>query len=98
MDQKYNTLTPEEERVIIHKGTEAPFSGQYYQFNEKGIYTCKQCGAKLYTSDDKFDSGCGRPSFDDEISGAIKRIPDADGMRTEIVCSNCGAHIGHVFI
>lgn len=97
MNQKYKKLTPEEEKVIIHKGTESPFSGQLYQHKEKGIYTCKRCDAELYRSDDKFDSGCGWPSFDDEIEGAIKRQPDADHLRTEIICSKCGAHLGHVF-
>lgn len=95
---KYNKLTPEEQRVILHKGTEAPFTGKYDIFKEKGTYTCKQCGAPLYRSADKFDSGCGWPSFDDEIPGTVKRIPDADGIRTEIVCANCGAHLGHVFL
>jgi len=93
----YNKLTPEEEQVIIHKGTERPFTGKYYQFNEQGTYVCKRCGAALYRSDDKFDAGCGWPSFDDEIPGAVKHQPDADGMRTEIICNNCGAHLGHVF-
>ena len=91
-------LTDEEKRVIIHKGTERPFTGKFYDFNEKGTYICKQCGAELYHSSFKFDSSCGWPSFDDEIKGAIKRVPDADGRRTEIVCSNCGAHLGHVFV
>jgi len=93
----YNKLTPDEEKVILHKGTEIPFTGKYYNFNEKGVYTCKRCNAELYKSDDKFDANCGWPSFDDEVKGAIKRIPDVDGRRTEIVCANCGAHLGHVF-
>ncbi|TKX34481.1 methionine-R-sulfoxide reductase [Campylobacter taeniopygiae] len=91
------TLSEEEKRIILLKGTEAPFSGKYNDFYEKGIYLCKQCGSKLYKSEDKFKSGCGWPSFDDEISGAVKRILDKDGVRTEIVCSNCNAHLGHVF-
>lgn len=90
-------LTPEEEKVILLKGTEPAFSGKYYRFNEKGDYTCKQCGALLYHSSAKFDSGCGWPSFDDEIPDAIKRVPDPDGHRTEITCAKCGAHLGHVF-
>jgi methionine-R-sulfoxide reductase len=94
----YNKLTSEEERVIVHKGTERPFTGKYTESKEKGTYICKRCNAPLYKSNDKFESECGWPSFDDEISGAVKRIPDKDGMRTEIVCANCGAHLGHVFI
>ncbi|ECC1433812.1 methionine-R-sulfoxide reductase [Campylobacter coli] len=90
-------LNEEEARVILNKGTEAPFSGKYNNFYEKGIYLCKQCGSKLYRSEDKFKSDCGWPSFDDEIKGAIKRLPDKDGIRTEIVCANCNGHLGHVF-
>jgi len=97
-EMKLNKLTPDEERVIIHKATEYPFTGKYYNHFEKGTYICKRCNNPLYKSEDKFDSGCGWPSFDDEIPGAIKRIPDKDGIRTEIVCSNCGAHLGHIFI
>jgi len=95
---KYNKLTPEEEYVILHKGTERPFTGKLLNNEEKGTYTCKRCNAPLYNSEDKFESDCGWPSFDNEIAGAVKRIPDPDGMRTEIVCANCGGHLGHVFI
>ncbi|MCF8336296.1 MAG: methionine-R-sulfoxide reductase [Bacteroidales bacterium] len=94
---KYKELTKAEEQVIIHKGTEKPYSGEFYDHTEKGVYTCKRCGTELFRSDDKFEARCGWPSFDDEVEGAVKRVPDADGMRTEITCANCGAHLGHVF-
>jgi peptide-methionine (R)-S-oxide reductase len=94
----WNPLTPEEERVIVNKGTEYPGTGKYEHTTDKGTYTCKRCNAALYRSESKFDAHCGWPSFDDEIKGAVKRIPDADGSRTEIVCANCGAHLGHVFL
>jgi len=90
-------LTRAEERVILHKGTEAPFTGEYERHWEPGVYECKQCGAPLYRSDSKFDAHCGWPAFDDEIPGAVRRLPDADGERTEIECARCGAHLGHVF-
>lgn len=94
---KMNTLTPEEERVIVHKGTEMPFSGEYDDFWEEGTYICRRCETPLYVSNAKFHSGCGWPSFDQEIPGAVKRLPDPDGQRIEIECANCGAHLGHVF-
>lgn len=94
---QYRKLTNEESRVIEQRGTEAPFSGKYNDFFEKGVYVCKRCGAGLFLSDDKFESSCGWPSFDAEIPGAVERRPDPDGQRTEIVCVRCGAHLGHVF-
>jgi peptide methionine sulfoxide reductase msrA/msrB len=93
----YNSLSKQESRVIEEKGTEAPFTGKYTDHSGKGTYLCKKCGAALYNSSSKFKSDCGWPSFDDEIKGAVDRFPDPDGMRTEIVCANCGAHLGHVF-
>ena len=93
----YNKLTPEEEYVIIHKGTERPWTGNLLINKESGTYTCKRCDAPLFRSEDKFESHCGWPSFDDEIEGAVLRVPDADGYRTEIICAKCGGHLGHVF-
>jgi methionine-R-sulfoxide reductase len=96
-DMKINNLTPEEEKIIVGKGTEAPFIGEYTDTFREGTYICRRCETPLYVSNAKFHSDCGWPSFDQEISGAVKRFPDPDGMRTEIQCSACGAHLGHVF-
>lgn len=95
---KFNKLTAEEERVIIHKGTERPFIGEFDKHFESGTYICRQCEAPLYNSESKFNSGCGWPAFDDEIVDAVKRVPDADGRRVEIVCNSCDGHLGHVFV
>jgi len=94
---KLNDLTPEETEVIVYKATEPPFTGEYDDFFVEGTYLCRRCNTPLYISDAKFHSSCGWPSFDQEINGAVKRIPDHDGLRTEIVCSACGGHLGHVF-
>jgi methionine-R-sulfoxide reductase len=96
--QAYNKLTPEQERIIIYKGTERPYSGEYVKDMGEGLYTCARCNEPLYTSKTKFDARCGWPSFDEEIAGKVKRFPDPDGMRTEIQCAKCGAHLGHVFL
>lgn len=97
MHKDYNALNEKEKYIIENKGTEAPYSGEYNDFYEEGIFTCKRCNTPLYTSKDKFSSGCGWPSFDDEIDGAVQRTVDADGRRVEITCKECGAHLGHVF-
>ena len=92
-----NELTAEEKHVIESKGTERPFSGEYDDFYEEGMYVCRRCNAKLYRSDNKFDAHCGWPAFDQEIPGAVTHLPDPDGRRTEIECASCGGHLGHVF-
>jgi methionine-R-sulfoxide reductase len=96
-DAHCKRLTPEEERVILQKGTERPFSGAYWDHHGAGMYRCKRCSAALFPSTAKFDSGTGWPSFDDAVKGAVREVPDADGFRTEIVCAACGGHLGHVF-
>ncbi len=95
---KLNPLTREEEYVMLHKGTEPPFTGEYDSLFAEGTYVCRRCDTPLYTSSTKFDAGCGWPSFDQEIPGRVKRVPDPDGERTEIECATCGAHLGHVFV
>ena len=97
MSMPYNTLNEEETRVIVNKGTERSFTGKFWDHKEDGMYVCRQCNAPLFPSDTKFDSGTGWPSFDDAVDGAVREVPDADGRRVEIVCANCGGHLGHVF-
>lgn len=98
LKENWNTLSAEEERVILRKGTELPFTGELNAEKRDGTFVCRQCEHPLYRSSDKFNSGCGWPSFDDQIDDNVKRVPDADGRRTEIICGNCGGHLGHVFI
>jgi len=97
-EDDYNKLSAEERRVLLRKGTERAFIGEYTDLEDHGTYICRRCNAALYESETKFHSGCGWPSFDDEIKGAVKRVPDIDGMRTEIICANCDGHLGHVFL
>ncbi len=95
--ENWNKLNENEQYVILEKGTEPPFSGKYYNHFQKGKYVCKQCNNELFSSEDKFDSSCGWPSFDDEIKESVKKVMDKDGRRTEILCNNCGGHLGHIF-
>jgi peptide-methionine (R)-S-oxide reductase len=97
-DSKFNPLSAEEARVILGKGTQRAFIGEYTDLKEAGTYVCRRCNAPLYRSDAKFASDCGWPSFDDEIKGSVKKVLDSDGSRTEILCQNCGGHLGHVFV
>jgi peptide-methionine (R)-S-oxide reductase len=92
-----NKLTAEEENVIVHKGTERPFTGEYDDFYVPGTFVCRRCNSPLFSSKSKFDAGCGWPAFDENFPDAVKRVTDADGYRTEIECANCGGHLGHVF-
>jgi peptide-methionine (R)-S-oxide reductase len=94
----YNKLTSQEEKVIVYKGTEPPFTGEYDDFNNEGTFICRRCNAPLFSSKSKFDAGCGWPSFDDSLPNAIKHEPDPDGIRVEIECANCNAHLGHEFV
>jgi peptide-methionine (R)-S-oxide reductase len=94
----YNKLTREQERVIIYKATEPPFTGEYDDFYEDGTFICRRCNAPLFSSESKFNAGCGWPSFDETLPNAIRHIPDPDGVRTEIECTNCGGHLGHEFL
>ena len=94
---QYNKLTPQEEDIIVGKGTEHPFTGEYDDFYEDGTFICRRCNAPLFSSESKFDAGCGWPAFDDEYPNSLTRLLDADGIRTEIQCANCGAHLGHEF-
>jgi peptide-methionine (R)-S-oxide reductase len=98
LSMNYNKLTPEEERVIVNKATEVPFTGKYDNFYEEGTFICRRCDAPLFSSKNKFDAGCGWPSFDENFPNAVERAPDPDGIRTEIQCANCGGHLGHEFL